>query len=58
MLWEKLVTVTHINNNPDYYHLYECLITSLRKSTFEIGLELLVFFTFINFFYKTIHLRA
>ena len=39
-------------------HLFECLITCLRKSISEIGLEFLLFFTFINFFNESIHLRA
>ena len=65
MLWEKLVTVIYLKNNRCYVsvnrwrHLCECLVTSLRKSASEIGLEFrLVFFTFINFFYESINLRA
>ena len=34
-------------------HLYECLVTCLRKRTSEIGLKFLVYFTFINFLLKT-----
>ena len=33
--------------------MYECLIIYLRKNTSETELELLIFFTFINFFMKT-----
>ena len=32
-------------------YLYECLTTCLRKRTCEIGLEFLVFFTFMNYVY-------
>ena len=55
--------MSYIKNSRCHYvyvnrgrHLYECLITCLRKSTSKIGLELLVFFTSINFFYENIHL--
>ena len=33
-------------------YLYEFLIACLRKSTSEIGLDVLAFFTFINSFMK------
>ena len=54
--------VSYIKNNrcDDVYvnrwrHLYDYLNTCLRKSTSEIGLELLlIFFTFIYLFMKTI----
>ena len=55
-LWKK---VSYIKNNNCAYvyvnclrHLYECLVTCLRKSSSKTGVELLVFLTFIISFMK------
>ena len=61
--WKNYLKSCVENNHCDYVYvnrrryLYECLITCMRKSIFGIGLEVLIFFTFI-YCYEIIHSRA